>query len=125
LNLAEHVYVLVELIFILHNEIIIHFDTFKQHLPNTLFQLEIGKMEIDEMFIRIKDQNLHIASWNVTEKNKLTKINLGYEKNLQQVKVNIDLELVVSSRLIELLKEFKDIFLWIYKNLKGIPFEIA
>jgi hypothetical protein len=83
LNLAEHVYVLVELIFILHNEIIIHFDTFKQHLPNTLFQLEIGKMEIDEMFIRIKDQNLHIASWNVTEKNKLTKINLGYEKNLQ------------------------------------------
>jgi hypothetical protein len=125
LNLAEHVYVLVELIFILHNEIIIHFDTFKQHLPNTLFQLEIGKMEIDEMFIRIKDQNLHIASWNVTEKNKLTKINLGYEKNLQQVKVNIDLELVVSSRLIELLKEFKDIFLWIYKNLKGISFEIA
>ncbi len=125
MNLAEHVYVLVELIFILHNEIIIHFDTFKQHLPNTLFQLEIGKMEIDEMFIRIKDQNLHIASWNVTEKNKLTKINLGYEKNLQQVKVNIDLELVVSSRLIELLKEFKDIFLWIYKNLKGISFEIA
>jgi hypothetical protein len=34
------------------------------------------------------------------------------------------LELVVNSQLIELLKEFKDIFAWTYKDLKGIPFEI-
>jgi hypothetical protein len=50
---------------------------------------------------------------------------LGPEENIQQVKVNIDLKLVVSSQLIELLKEFKDIFAWTYKDLKGIPLEIA
>ncbi len=54
----------------------------------------------------------------------MTKINLGFEKNLQHVKINIDLELV-SFQLVELLKEFKDIFPWTYKDLKGIPLKIA
>ncbi len=61
-NLVEHVYVPIELlfvlpissyapikpIFILHIKIIIPLNTFKQHLPNTFFQPKIGKMEIDE-----------------------------------------------------------------------------
>ncbi len=54
----------------------------------------------------------------------MTKINLGSKKNLQQFKVNINLELVINSQLIELL-EFKDIFAWTYKDLKGIPLEIV
>jgi hypothetical protein len=51
-------------------------------------------------------------------------MNLGFKENLQ-VKVNIDLELVVNSQLIELLKEFKDILMWTYKDLKGIPPKIT
>jgi hypothetical protein len=41
------------------------------------------------------------------------------------VKVNFTLELVVIDQLIKLLKEFKDVFFWTYRNLKGIPLEIA
>jgi hypothetical protein len=41
------------------------------------------------------------------------------------VKVNFTLEPVVIDQLIELLKEFKDVFSWTYRNLKGIPPEIA
>ncbi len=37
----------------------------------------------------------------------------------------MSLEPVVSYQLIELLKEFKDIFAWTYKNLKGIPPDVA
>jgi hypothetical protein len=48
---------------------------------------------------------------------------LGSKENLQQVKISVDLELVISYQLIELLKEFKDIFAWTYKDLKGIPHE--
>jgi hypothetical protein len=44
---------------------------------------------------------------------------------LQQVKIDVDLEPVVSFQLIQLLKEFKNIFAWTYKDLKGIPLEIA
>jgi len=46
---------------------------------------------------------------------------LGSKENLQQVKINVDLKPFVIHQLIELLKEFKDIFAWIYKDLKGIP----
>jgi hypothetical protein len=42
-------------------------------------------------------------------------------KNLQQVKISVDLEHFVNYQLIELLKEFKDIFAYTYKDLKGIP----
>jgi hypothetical protein len=37
----------------------------------------------------------------------------------------VDLELIVSSQLIKLLKEFKDIFAWTYKDLKRIPLGVA
>ncbi len=52
---------------------------------------------------------------------QLTKINLGFKENLQQVRINVDLKIVVNYQLIELLKEFKDIFAQTYKDLKGIP----
>jgi len=62
---------------------------------------------------------------NVTKEEQLTKMNLGSEENLQHVKINVDWEPVVNYQLIELLKEFKDIFIWTYKYLKGIPPDIA
>jgi hypothetical protein len=44
---------------------------------------------------------------------------------VQQVKVNSALEHVAIDQLIELLKEFIDVFAWTYKDLKGIPIEIT
>jgi hypothetical protein len=39
--------------------------------------------------------------------------------------MNFALEPVVTDQLIELLKEFKDVFSWTCKDLKGIPLKIA
>ncbi len=55
----------------------------------------------------------------------MTKIKLGFEEILQQVKINIDLELVINSQPVKLLKEFKDIFTWTYKDLKGMSPKIV
>jgi hypothetical protein len=33
----------------------------------------------------------------------------------------VDFERIINNQLIELQKEFKDIFAWTYKDLKGIP----
>ncbi len=41
------------------------------------------------------------------------------------MKVNFALELVITYQLIKLLKEFKDVFAYTYKNLKGIPLKIV
>jgi hypothetical protein len=49
------------------------------------------------------------------------KINLGIKDNPQMIKVNAQLTQENMSSLKELLMECKDIFVWIYKNLKGIP----
>ncbi len=50
---------------------------------------------------------------------------MGTKENVQQVKANFTLEPVVTKKLIELLKEFKDVFAWTYKDLKGIPPKVA
>jgi hypothetical protein len=100
----------VKLIHVRRVKIVIPLDTFQQHLLKTFFQAEVGEMEINEMLVQVKVQNLCIVGWTVTEEKQLTKINLGFEKNLKHVKINVDLEPVFSYQLIELLKEFKDIF---------------
>ncbi len=77
------------------------------------------------MHVRIRVQNLCIARWIVTKEEQLTKINLGSKKNLQHVKISVDLEFVIGYQLIELPKEFKVILAWTYKDLKGIPLDVA
>ncbi len=64
-------------------KIAIPLDIFQQHVPETFFQPEVGEMEIDETFARIRIQNLCIVGWTFTEEEQLTKINLDYEENLQ------------------------------------------
>jgi hypothetical protein len=54
-------------VFVRPIKIIIPLDTFQQHLPETFFQHEVGKMEIDNTLARIKVQNLHITGWTIIE----------------------------------------------------------
>jgi len=49
------------------------------------------------------------------------KINLGTKDNPQMIKINAQLTQENLSLLMELLMVYKDIFTWMYKNLKGIP----
>jgi hypothetical protein len=46
---------------------------------------------------------------------------MGTKENVQHVKLNFALKLVITDQFIKLLKEFKDVFAWTYKDLKGIP----
>ncbi len=92
LNLVEHVIKHVEFMFkphvsfnipikpiyVQHVKIVIPPNTFQQHLPKMFFQLEVGKMEIDKTFARIRVQNLCTVGWIVTKEEQLTKVNLGY-----------------------------------------------
>ncbi len=101
LNLVEQVYVHVERIyvlpipfdipvepvFVLPIQIVIPPNTFKQHLPKTFFQPKVRKMEIDEMLVQIKVQNLCIVGWTITKKKQLTKINLDSEKTCNMLKL--------------------------------------
>jgi hypothetical protein len=50
---------------------------------------------------------------------------LGTKENLQPMKINVHLELLIIVQMVKLLKEYKDIFSWSYKDLKNIPLEIV
>jgi hypothetical protein len=76
----------------------------------TFFTSEVGEMPIDEMCAWERVQDLCISSWTIIEKYELTKVKLGTKETTQHVKVNVSLKLVISMQLVELLKEFKDIF---------------
>jgi hypothetical protein len=56
-----------------------------------------------------KFKNPCIVRWIIIKEEQLTKINLGSKKNLQQLKISVNLEHDISYQLIELLKEFMDI----------------
>jgi hypothetical protein len=64
-------------------------------------------------------------SWTLIEKQQLVKLNLGTKANPQNIKVNSLLTKEKIEKLQMLLKEFKDVFSWIYKDLKGIPLALA
>jgi hypothetical protein len=51
--------------------------------------------------------------------------NLGIDVQPQMVKINAKLETCKVLEVEQLLKEFKDVFAWTYKDLKGIPLKIA
>jgi dTDP-4-amino-4,6-dideoxygalactose transaminase len=53
------------------------------------------------------------------------KLNLGIGANPQMVKINAWLEISKMMEVEQMLKEFKNIFAWTYKDLKGIPPELA
>jgi hypothetical protein len=50
-----------ESIFVLLVKIVILLDTFKQHLLEIFFQHEVKEMEIHEILVQIKVQNLRIV----------------------------------------------------------------
>jgi hypothetical protein len=55
------------------------------------------------------------------KKQQLMKFNLGTNVEPQMVKINAQLETSKVLEVEHLLKEFKDVFTWTYKDLKGIP----
>jgi len=60
-----------------------------------------------------------------TEDEQLMKLNLGINGKPHMVKINAQLEIIKVLEVEQLLKEFKDVFAWTYKDLKGIPLELA
>jgi hypothetical protein len=53
------------------------------------------------------------------------KLNLGINAKSQMMKLNAQLETCKVLEVEQLLKEFKDVFAYTYKDLKGIPLELA
>ncbi len=68
---------------------------------------------------------MNITKWNLSKEVQICPLNLGIHDKLQVVKLNIDLDFFVAYVVEQLLKEYKNIFVWMYKDLRGIPPHLA
>jgi hypothetical protein len=73
---------------------------------------------VDETPTKIKAQELQIVGWTLIENQQLMKLNLGTDAEPHMVKINAQLETCKVLEMKQLLKEFKDVFAWTYKDLK-------
>jgi hypothetical protein len=68
---------------------------------------------------------MKMAKWNILEEVQIHLLNLGTHNKPQVVKLNFNLDSSIANAAEQLLKEYKDIFTWMYKDLRGIPPHLA
>jgi len=88
-----------------------------KHQPRTI--------AVDETLVKIKAHELQITRWTLIKNQQLMKLNLGIDAKSQMVKINAYLEIGKVLEVEQMLKEFKDVFAWTYKDLKGIRPKLA
>ncbi len=81
--------------------------------PKTYYSHQPRSVTTDETLAKIKAHELQIVRWTLTEDQQLMKFNLGIDAEPQLVKINVELEMGKVLEMEELLKEFKDVFVWI------------
>jgi hypothetical protein len=80
---------------------------------------------MDKTPTKIKVHKLQVVGWMLIEYQQLMKLNLGINAKPQLVKINAQLETCKMLEVEQLLKEFKDVFAWTYKDLKRTPPKLA
>ncbi len=86
---------------------------FYEHQPREALILD------ESIDIIVKDKK--IASCIMTIEEQLVKLNLGNKEEPKEVLINAILPSVFQAQIKEVLMEYKDVFAWCYKKLKGIP----
>jgi hypothetical protein len=59
-----------------------------------------------------------MAKWNPSEEVQIHLVNLGTHDESQMVKLNTNLDPFIANATKQLLKKYKDVFAWTYKDLR-------
>ncbi len=65
-------------------------------------------------------QDMKITKWNLSKEVQICLLNLGIHKKPQLMKLNTNLDSSVVAIAKQLLKEYKEVFVWTYKDLRSI-----
>ena len=92
---------------------------------NPIYQAEEGDeedCELPEELTRLLRQEENVIQ---PHQESIETINLGSEEDVKEVRIGVALEESVKKRLIEMLKEFVDVFAWSYHDMPGLDIEIV
>jgi hypothetical protein len=88
------------------------------------FEHQQGEALILDEVVNITIKYKKIVGWIVIIKEQLKKLNLGNEEDPKEVFINAILPIPSQAQIKELLVNYRDVFAWSYKKLKGITREI-
>jgi len=67
-----------------------------------------------------------MAKWNLVQDIQIFPLNMGTHDKPQVVKLNVNLNSSVTDDVVEqLLKEYRYVFAWTYKDLRSIPLHLT
>jgi hypothetical protein len=62
-----------------------------------------------------------IAGWTIEDEDMIKDIKLGTTEDPKMVRIGKELDPTYENQVIEILRNYKDVFAWTYENKKGIP----
>jgi hypothetical protein len=86
-----------------------------------------GDIAVDDLPARIKipHDQMMVAAWSLPESKQICQFNVGSTEKPQYLKISAHLDRRHATEAEQLFREFKDVFAWSYKDLKGIPPTLA
>ncbi len=80
---------------------------------------------IDEVLVRDKIHEMQVVKWTLTYDAQVRKLTMGTQQEPQYLKVIDNFDFVVVTTIEDLLKEYKYMYAWSYKDLKRVPTHIV
>lgn len=96
-------------------------------MPSPNFEFSVFEVE-EESVKEIPDEISRLLEWEEetiqSYKEPVEVINLGSEEDRKEVKIGVLLVPTVKERMIELLREYVDVFSWSYQDMPGLDTNI-
>ena len=92
-------------------------------IPSPNFEFPVFEMEeedVEDIPYEISRFLEHEENTIQPHKELLEVINLGFKDNKKEVKIGVLLGLDVKKRVVELLREYMDVFSWSYQDMLGL-----
>jgi hypothetical protein len=84
-----------------------------------------GEQAIDRTSASEAVKRTMIASWIIEDEHMIKEINLGITEDPKMVRIGKELDPTYEEQVIEILRNYKDVFTWTYEDMKGIPTRIC
>lgn len=95
------------------------------NFENPIYQAEDGKDEDCEVPVEISRLLQQEEKAIQPHEEPIEVVNLGTEENRKEVKIGAELEDGVKSRLIQMLRDYVEIFAWSYEDMPGLDTDIV
>jgi hypothetical protein len=92
----------------------------KPVIPSHFYEMKEEEQAIDRTpaFEAVKE-NTNVG-WTIKDEDMIKEINLGTKEDSKMVRIGKELDPTYEGQVIEILRDYEDVFTWMYEDMKGI-----